>query len=34
VWKTAIQDWHDSYGITSAPLYYDPTPTVTHKKRG
>ncbi len=23
VWKTAIEDWHDGYGITSAPLYYD-----------
>jgi len=23
VWKTAIEDWHDGYGITSAPLYYN-----------
>ena len=23
VWKTAIEDWHDGYEITSAPLYYD-----------
>ncbi len=23
MWKTAIEDWHDGYGITSAPLYYD-----------
>src|ERR1700756_3175724 len=23
VWKTPIEDWHDGYGITSAPLYYD-----------
>jgi quinohemoprotein ethanol dehydrogenase len=23
VWKTAIEDWHNGYGITSAPLYYD-----------
>ena len=23
VWKTPIEDWHNGYGITSAPLYYD-----------
>jgi quinohemoprotein ethanol dehydrogenase len=23
VWKTQIEDWHNGYGITSAPLYYD-----------
>ncbi len=23
VWKTALEDWHNGYGITSAPLYYD-----------
>src|SRR5262249_28113752 len=23
VWKTAIEDWHNGYSITSAPLYYD-----------
>lgn len=23
VWKTLIEDWHDGYGITSAPLYYN-----------
>ena len=22
-WKTPIEDWHNGYGITSAPLYYD-----------
>ena len=23
VWRTAIEDWHNGYGITNAPLYYD-----------
>jgi quinohemoprotein ethanol dehydrogenase len=23
VWKTPIEDWHNGYAITSAPLYYD-----------
>ena len=23
VWKTPIEDWHNGYSITSAPLYYD-----------
>jgi quinohemoprotein ethanol dehydrogenase len=23
LWKTPIEDWHDGYGITSAPLYFD-----------
>ena len=23
VWKTPIEDWHNGYGVTSAPLYYD-----------
>jgi len=23
VWRTPIEDWHNGYGITSAPLYYD-----------
>jgi quinohemoprotein ethanol dehydrogenase len=23
VWKTPLEDWHNGYGITSAPLYYD-----------
>jgi len=23
VWRTAIEDWHNGYSITSAPLYYD-----------
>ena len=23
VWKTAIEDWRNGYGVTSAPLYYD-----------
>jgi quinohemoprotein ethanol dehydrogenase len=23
VWKTSIEDWHNGYSITSAPLYYD-----------
>ena len=23
VWKTPIEDWHNGYGITNAPLYYD-----------
>jgi len=22
-WKTPIEDWHNGYGVTSAPLYYD-----------
>jgi outer membrane protein assembly factor BamB len=23
MWKTPIEDWHNGYSITSAPLYYD-----------
>jgi outer membrane protein assembly factor BamB len=23
VWKTPIEDWHNGYVVTSAPLYYD-----------
>ena len=23
VWQTPIEDWHNGYGITNAPLYYD-----------
>ncbi|HEX6442328.1 MAG TPA: PQQ-binding-like beta-propeller repeat protein [Stellaceae bacterium] len=23
VWRTALEDWRNGYGITSAPLYYD-----------
>ena len=23
VWKTPIEDWHNGYGVTSAPLYYE-----------
>src|SRR5271170_1637159 len=23
VWKTPIEDWHNGYGVTAAPLYYD-----------
>jgi quinohemoprotein ethanol dehydrogenase len=23
VWRTPIEDWHNGYGITSAPLYFD-----------
>src|ERR1700747_2827604 len=23
VWRTPIEDWHNGYGITNAPLYYD-----------
>jgi quinohemoprotein ethanol dehydrogenase len=23
VWRAPIEDWHNGYGITSAPLYYD-----------
>jgi alcohol dehydrogenase (cytochrome c) len=23
VWRTPIEDWHNGYSITSAPLYYD-----------
>ena len=23
VWRVPIEDWHNGYGITSAPLYYD-----------
>jgi alcohol dehydrogenase (cytochrome c) len=23
VWKTPIEDWHNGYGVTNAPLYYD-----------
>ena len=23
VWKTAIEDWRNGYGVTAAPLYYD-----------
>ena len=23
VWKTPIEEWHNGYSITSAPLYYD-----------
>src|SRR5215813_417526 len=23
VWKTPLEDWHNGYGVTSAPLYYD-----------
>jgi len=23
VWRTPVEDWHNGYGITNAPLYYD-----------
>jgi alcohol dehydrogenase (cytochrome c) len=23
VWRTPIEDWHNGYGVTSAPLYFD-----------
>jgi quinohemoprotein ethanol dehydrogenase len=23
VWRTPVEDWHNGYGITSAPLYFD-----------
>ena len=23
MWRTPIEDWHNGYGITNAPLYYD-----------
>src|ERR1700751_5384368 len=23
LWKTPVEDWHNGYGITNAPLYYD-----------
>jgi quinohemoprotein ethanol dehydrogenase len=23
VWRTPVEDWHNGYGITNAPLYFD-----------